>query len=104
MSMVVNLETLREVIAGLEPYGDAAVDVSTGDSVLSQYANQIDEQRKKLAEHKTTEEMAKNLEPLSTRIKQDTRIIKDVVETLNQIADIIEQHEKKATAAIAGTK
>lgn len=104
MSMVVNLESLREVIEGLKPYGGEAVDLSTGDSQLAQYANQIDEQRKVLETHKSTEQMAKNLEPLSTRIKQDTRIIQDVVETLTKIADIIEEHEKKATAAIAGTK
>lgn len=104
MSMVVNLETLKEVIAGLEPYGDAVVDYSTGDSMLSQIANEIDEQRKILEPHETTAKMAQNLEPLSTRIKQDTRVIKDVVETLGSIVEIIERHEAKATAAITGAK
>ena len=104
MSMVVNIETLKSVIEGLKPYGTAAVDVSTGDSMLAQTANEIDEYRKVLETHKSTEQMAKNLEPLSTRIKQDTRVIGDVVETLTKIVDIIEQREARATAAIAGKK
>lgn len=103
MSMVVNIETLKSVIEGLEPYGTAAVDVSTGDSMLAQTANEIDEYRKVLETHKSTEQMAQNLEPLSKRIKMDTVIIRDVVETLTKIVESIELHERKATAAIQGT-
>jgi hypothetical protein len=105
MSVIANLETLKEVIAGLEPYADTAViDVTTGDTILSRMANEIDEQRKVLEPHKSTEEMAKMLEPIPTRIRHDSIVMRDVVQTLTSIVEIIERHEKNAVAKIESAR
>ena len=102
MSMVVNIETLKEVTEAMRAFTDDPVDLNTGESMLTKFANKVEEQRKKLDEHESTKAMAKNLENLATRARQDTIVMRDVVETLNKIIEIIEQHETKATAKISG--
>lgn len=103
MSMVVNIEELKNVAAHLKDYGDTAVvDVASGDNMISKSANELEEYIKKLEVHDSTKEMAEKLKPVPTRLKHNTIIMRDIAETLAQIAEIIERHENQAISLIYG--
>jgi hypothetical protein len=71
--------------------------------MISQSANEIEEYVKKLEAHESTKDMAELLRPIPTRLKHNTIIMRDIAETVAQIAEIVERHENRAVALVEDT-